>query len=230
MYNIFVCNIVCVLDKKINDENNIDKDLSDMKNMQDLDLRKMVFEVIFGQNESVPDSDNTSNKSDYENLKESEVCIETSEITNIASRPVRNRVKPINKDFIYDLNEFTDMPRSVSQNSNRIGEQSDKHITGSLEDLTFGKNKYLVKKANKKPGPKCKTMYCVDVSDSRTINLHLQNNGNSDNDLKKCSQLPEDEEDFKGFSTNMISLSESKNSTVEETPERISDILVIEDD
>lgn len=158
--------------------------------MQDNDdLRKMVFEVIFGQNrENTVDCDNLSSKSDSENSKDNDPPPEV----NVSSRPVRNRVKPVNKDFIYDLNSLVDGTRSASQNTNR--NLPERHITGSMEDLSGNKVKYLVKKSGKRP--KRKTVSVVNLNDCTSFDL--QNDG-SENEIV---QVPED--DFENFSTKRI--------------------------
>ncbi|OAD56649.1 hypothetical protein WN48_03111 [Eufriesea mexicana] len=91
----------------------------------DPDLRRMVMEVIFGSSEvhSTKQADsmetvlpeNSSSKSQNieavearskdSNLKESDTaCMQDS---SKSQRPIRNKIKPLNKDFIYDLKEVT---------------------------------------------------------------------------------------------------------------------------
>lgn len=148
------------------------RDESEEANLQDVALRKMVLEVIFGQNnEPNIETESIISTSDSDVSKN---C--NSPETSISSRPVRNRVKPVNKDFIYDLNEFTDGPRASSQNSNRSLCQYDKNLSRSLEELSTNKNK----KIDKKPGLKCNMPYPLDLNNTKNIDLNLQNDGNNE--------------------------------------------------
>lgn len=86
----------------------------------DPDLRRMVMEVIFGSSEihstktdikETISSENSNSKAlnteDIEvqgqsSIKENDIkCIQDSK----PQRPIRNKIKPLNKDFIYDLKE-----------------------------------------------------------------------------------------------------------------------------
>lgn len=91
----------------------------------DSDLRKMVMEVIFGSSEinsikqvevrenifSENSNSKIQNKEDIDtqsrgfDLKESDTS--SMQDGSKPQRPIRNKIKPLNKDFIYDLKEVT---------------------------------------------------------------------------------------------------------------------------
>ncbi|XP_012271461.1 uncharacterized protein LOC105694899 isoform X2 [Orussus abietinus] len=129
----------------------------------DPDLRRMVMEVIFGSSDSNSNKQSAENKTvhevnghektssqDEEKSKEADEFSETggtkeenvSKNTDVRpQRPVRNRVKPVDKDFIYDLKELdfrnnvslskgavVSTNRSVEKKSpNRLDVQDKKH-------------------------------------------------------------------------------------------------------
>lgn len=70
----------------------------------DPDLRKMVMEVIFGTTETNPPSETKNRKVNGAKEVVDNSKKERKEIR--PQRPMRNRVKPINEDFIYDLTEL----------------------------------------------------------------------------------------------------------------------------
>lgn len=92
----------------------------------DPDLKRMVMEVIFGTPDECPSkqpkrietsnvtndtnsdkkSDNNESKIDFENKDWSDNSNSSISPSSLKpQRPVRNRIKPVNKDFIYDLKE-----------------------------------------------------------------------------------------------------------------------------
>ncbi|XP_029039216.1 LOW QUALITY PROTEIN: zinc finger protein 800 [Osmia bicornis bicornis] len=89
----------------------------EQNNLLDPDVRKMVMEVIFGP----PEMDSTKQvdkKEELESIKDNETaqssCSDLKEGDNMSmqnhskpQRPIRNKIKPLNKDFIYDLKDVT---------------------------------------------------------------------------------------------------------------------------
>ncbi|XP_060830688.1 uncharacterized protein LOC132915068 isoform X3 [Bombus pascuorum] len=85
----------------------------------DQDLRKMVMEVIFGSSEvhsakqtGVKETEHSSsklqNKGEGAQFKDSNLKESAYIQDNLRpQRPIRNKIKPLNKDFIYDLKEVT---------------------------------------------------------------------------------------------------------------------------
>ncbi|XP_003493347.1 zinc finger protein 800 isoform X2 [Bombus impatiens] len=85
----------------------------------DQDLRKMVMEVIFGSSEvhsakqtGVKETEHSSsklqNKGEGAQFKDSNLKESAYMQDNLRpQRPIRNKIKPLNKDFIYDLKEVT---------------------------------------------------------------------------------------------------------------------------
>lgn len=85
----------------------------------DQDLRKMVMEVIFGSSEvhsakqtGVKETEHSNsklqNKGEGAQFKDSNLKESAYMQDNLRpQRPIRNKIKPLNKDFIYDLKEVT---------------------------------------------------------------------------------------------------------------------------
>lgn len=134
------------------------------------ELKKMVYEVIFGGEDPSVSKTTSSNHSGEE--KDSMHSISSADVSNVISRPVRNRVKPINKDFIYDLHEFKESPKTVlvsTYNRDDIKLVSN-NISDPLEDLT-------VKKISKKRTNKYEktfTKSSLEHMDNALNKLNLQ--------------------------------------------------------
>nr|XP_012143282.1 PREDICTED: zinc finger protein 800 [Megachile rotundata]XP_012143283.1 PREDICTED: zinc finger protein 800 [Megachile rotundata] len=99
--------------EEVSNVNNKDQNTAGL----DPDIRKMVMEVIFGSSE-VNSAKETTKKSNskLQNIQNSETVqsscseLKESEITSIQNnlkpqRPIRNKMKPLNKDFVYDLKD-----------------------------------------------------------------------------------------------------------------------------
>ncbi|XP_078041669.1 zinc finger protein 800 isoform X2 [Augochlora pura] len=72
----------------------------------DPELRKMVMEVIFGSSEtnSTKQIEKVKSPTSFDSKESDIVCLSDNPRPQ---RPTRNKIKPLNKDFIYDLKEVT---------------------------------------------------------------------------------------------------------------------------
>lgn len=127
----------------------------------------MVYEVIFGKD---PELSKPNSIGVCDEEKSNNVHVVPTDVSNVISRPVRNRVKPLNKDFIYDLHGFKEQPKSVLPSSNNKT-QSESKLAESIEDL------HSSKKANKKRIKKSQKSYSQNV-DNSVKHLNLQKRPN----------------------------------------------------
>ncbi|XP_053983949.1 LOW QUALITY PROTEIN: zinc finger protein 800 [Hylaeus volcanicus] len=110
-----------IVDLHVEDENIFNNGTQGQNTLGlDPELRKMVMEVIFGSSETnstkeevkeTPEKSNLKlqNTEEIETQSKSSDSRESSDVTcsqdnSKPQRPIRNKIKPMNKDFIYDLN------------------------------------------------------------------------------------------------------------------------------
>ncbi|XP_012528875.1 zinc finger protein 800 [Monomorium pharaonis] len=111
--------------------------LNSKKLDDDLELKRMVMEVIFGSNDvnatEQVDSESTLETNDYAsehidanaNVNNVTTINESKEascliLENVKQRPTRNRIKPLNKDFVYDLKEVVHRKETALINNSEI--------------------------------------------------------------------------------------------------------------
>lgn len=181
------------------------------------ELKKMVYEVIFGGEDPSVSKTTSSNHSSEEkdNMH--------SDVSSVISRPVRNRVKPINKDFIYDLHEFKETPKTVlvsTYNRDHVKLASN-NISDSLEELT-------VKKISKKRTNKYEKTF------TKSSLEHMDNTLNKLN-LQKRSVDNFDSTDSEGrvghedFSHSKVTIVDPKTFLVD-TDGEDDDIYIVENE
>lgn len=138
------------------------------------DIRKMVYEVIFGDCTTKSDS-TTSSGCSSEEKDNLHLVSSSNDVSKVISRPVRNRVKHIDKDFIYDLSEFKEQQKTVLVSNTTTRGSFVKSVSNQISELLEDNNMVMVSGNGNKYNKKSVNTNKTDQNSSKK---YLENMGN----------------------------------------------------
>mgnify|MGYP004579293355 CR=1 FL=1 len=140
------------------------------------DLKRMVMEVIFGSpeihstkqmdaKETKNSNSQLENKEEETQLKDSNLKESTCIQDNLKTqRPIRNKIKPLNKDFIYDLKEVTFRKDSlITKSFKQLAKKSPVQEEDNLEKIVDQPSKRFKAEESDEISILCETNTIVDT-------------------------------------------------------------------